>query len=200
MLNFDPKMQAHLILFISGGGSNARQIISYFEGNERIKVVGLLSSKPNEVMQGFCADHSVPYYDMTGNDFSSYLKITKDLSANWIVLAGFLKKVPVELISAFPNRIINIHPSLLPKYGGAGMFGKHVHKAVSDAKEAFSGISIHLVNEEFDKGLLLFQHAVALSKGANVEETETKVRALEQAHFAPDLELYLSNPAHNQPA
>lgn len=190
-------MIARIILFISGGGSNARQIISYFEGNERIKVVGLLSSKPNEEMQCFCADHSVAFYDMTGKDFSSYLKITQDLKANWIVLAGFLKKVPVELISAFPNRIINIHPSLLPNYGGAGMYGKHVHKAVSDAKEAFSGISIHLVNEEFDKGLILFQHAVALSSGANSAEIESKVRALEHAHFAKDLELYLSNPAHS---
>ena len=190
-------MITRIILFISGGGSNARQIISYFEGNERIMVVGLLSSKPNEEMQKFCTNHSVAFYDMSGKDFSSYLKIAQDLNANWIVLAGFLKKVPVELISAFPNRIINIHPSLLPNYGGAGMYGKHVHKAVSDANEAFSGISIHLVNEEFDKGLILFQHAVVLSNGANSVEIETKVRALEHAHFAKDLELYLSNPAHS---
>lgn len=197
MLNFAAQMIARIILFISGTGSNARQIISYFKGNERIKVVGLLSSKPNEEMQGFCTNHSVAFYDMTGKDFSSYLKITQDLNANWIVLAGFLKKVPVELIAAYSNRIINIHPSLLPNYGGAGMYGKHVHKAVADAKEAFSGISIHLVNEEFDKGLILFQHAVALPSGANSAEIETRVRALELAYFAPDLELYLVNPAHS---
>lgn len=190
-------MVARIILFISGRGSNARQIISYFEGNERVKVVGLLSSNPNEEMQGFCDDHSIPFYDMAGKDFSSYLNITQDLGANWIVLAGFLKKVPVELISAFPNRIINIHPSLLPNYGGAGMYGKHVHKAVSVAKEAFSGISIHLVNEEFDKGRLLFQHAVALSRGESAEEIEAKVRALELTYFAADLDLYFNNPVRN---
>lgn len=192
MLNFVGTMQAHLILFISGAGSNARQIIHYFKENERIKVVGVLSSKQNFEMEAFCASQAVPFFNLEGKDFTSYLVLSRELNANWIVLAGFLKKIPVSLINAFPNKIINIHPSLLPHYGGAGMYGKHVHKAVSHAKEAFSGISIHLVNEEFDKGQLLFQHAVSLSSWASAEEIETKVRALELAHFAQDIELYLS--------
>lgn len=192
MLNFVAEMQAQLILFISGGGSNARQIIRYFKGNERVKVVGVLSSKANLEMETFCAERQLPFYNLQGKDFTSYLEISQELHASWVILAGFLKKVPTELISAFPERIINIHPALLPNYGGPGMYGQHVHLAVSAAKEAFSGISIHLVNEEFDKGKLLFQHAVALTPNATSAEIEQRVRALEIQHFASDLETHIS--------
>ena len=192
MLNFVAEMQAQLILFISGGGSNARQIIRYFKGNERVKVVGVLSSKANLEMETFCAERQLPFYNLQGKDFTSYLEISQELHASWVILAGFLKKVPTELISAFPERIINIHPALLPNYGGPGMYGQHVHVAVSAAKEAFSGISIHLVNEEFDKGKLLFQHAVALTPNATSAEIEQRVRALEIQHFASDLETHIS--------
>lgn len=192
MLNFVAEMQAQLILFISGGGSNARQIILYFKGNERVKVVGVLSSKANLEMEHFCSQRQLPFHNLQGKDFTTYLQISQELNANWVVLAGFLKKVPAELISAFPERMINIHPALLPNYGGAGMYGQHVHLAVSAAKEAFSGISIHLVNEEFDKGKLLFQHAVAIMPNDNAAEIEQKVRALEIQHFAPDLDAYIT--------
>jgi phosphoribosylglycinamide formyltransferase-1 len=192
MLNFVTEMHAQLILFISGGGSNARQIIRYFKGNERVKVVGVLSSKANLEMEQFCSQRQLPFHNLQGKDFTSYLQISQELNANWVVLAGFLKKVPAELISAFPERMINIHPALLPNYGGAGMYGQHVHLAVSAAKEAFSGVSIHLVNEEFDKGKLLFQHAVAIMPNDNAAEIEQKVRTLEIQHFAPDLDAYIT--------
>jgi phosphoribosylglycinamide formyltransferase-1 len=192
MLNFVAEMQEQLILFISGGGSNARQIIDYFNDNERVNVVGVLSSKPNSEMEAFCEGHNLPFFNLLGKDFSNYLQICHELGANWVVLAGFLKKIPTELLAAFPDKIINIHPSLLPNYGGAGMYGQHVHQAVSAAKEAFSGISIHLVNEEFDKGKLLFQHAVALPQNATAHEVEAEVRALEKQFFAKDLERFLS--------
>jgi phosphoribosylglycinamide formyltransferase-1 len=192
MLNFVAEMQEQLILFISGGGSNARQIIDYFNDNERVNVVGVLSSKPNSEMEAFCVGHNLPFFNLLGKDFSNYLQICHELGANWVVLAGFLKKIPTELLAAFPDKIINIHPSLLPNYGGAGMYGQHVHQAVSAAKEAFSGISIHLVNEEFDKGKLLFQHAVALPQNATAHEVEAEVRALEKQFFAKDLERFLS--------
>lgn len=192
MLNFIAEMREQLVLFISGGGSNARQIINYFNDNECINVAGLLSSKPNSEMETFCSNRGIPFYNLVGKDFSDYLQICSDLGANWIVLAGFLKKIPTEFIAAFPDRIINIHPSLLPNYGGAGMYGQNVHRAVSAANEAFSGISIHLVNEEFDKGKLLFQHAVRLPKNANAQQLEQEVRSLEQVFFAKDLETYVS--------
>jgi phosphoribosylglycinamide formyltransferase 1 len=193
MLNFVAEMREQLMLFISGGGSNARQIINYFNDNERVNVAGVLSSKHNPEMEAFCANHDIPFFNLVGKDFAEYLQICNDLGANWVVLAGFLKKIPTEFIAAFPDRIINIHPSLLPNYGGAGMYGQNVHRAVSAAKEAFSGISIHLVNEEFDKGKLLFQHAVRLPKNANEKQVEQEVRSLEQVFFAKDLETYVSH-------
>jgi phosphoribosylglycinamide formyltransferase-1 len=192
MLNFVTEMQEQLILFISGGGSNARQIIHYFKDNERVKVVGVLSSKPNLDMEAFCNDQGLPFFNLLGKEFAYYLQICHDLHVNWVVLAGFLKKLPSEFITAYPNQIINIHPSLLPNYGGAGMYGQHVHRAVSAANEPFSGISIHLVNEEFDKGKLLFQHGVALPSNCTAHEVEQKVRALELQFFAKDLDAYIS--------
>ena len=192
MLNFVAEMQEQLILFISGGGSNARQIINYFNENERVNVVGVLSSKANSEMEAFCVGHRLPFYNLLGKDFSDYLQICQALGASRVILAGFLKKIPKAFIAAFPDKIINIHPSLLPNYGGAGMYGQHVHRAVSAANEAFSGISIHLVNEEFDKGKLLYQHAVALPQNATASEVEAEVRALEKQFFAKDLETYLT--------
>ena len=192
MLNFVAEMQEQLILFISGGGSNARQIINYFNENERVNVVGVLSSKANSEMEAFCEGHRLPFYNLLGKDFSDYLQICQALGASRVILAGFLKKLPTAFIAAFPDKIINIHPSLLPNYGGAGMYGQHVHRAVSAANEAFSGISIHLVNEEFDKGKLLYQHAVALPQNATASAVEAEVRALEKQFFAKDLETYLT--------
>ena len=186
-------MKDPITLFISGGDSNARQIIHYFRENERVKVAGVLSNKPNSEMERFCAQHHIPFFEVLGGNFSEYLAICQRLDTKWVILAGFLKKIPKELILAFPNRIINIHPSLLPNYGGAGMYGKHVHKAVSEAKELFSGMSIHLVNEEFDKGKILFQHAIKLPFNATPQEVEQKVRSLEMIHFAKDLDVYISS-------
>lgn len=184
-------MQVNIILFISGGGSNARQIIAYFEGNERIQIVGVLSSKPNHAMEAFCSDHGVAFRNFQDQGFTSYLTFCKNNNVHWIVLAGFLKKIPLEFIAAYPNHIINIHPALLPGFGGAGMYGKFVHQAVFNSKAKFSGITIHLVNEEYDKGQLLYQHAVALSEEESPESIEQKVRSLELKHFAEDLESYI---------
>lgn len=192
MLTFVAAMQQKLMLFISGAGSNARQIIAYFKANEQVNVVGVLSSKANPEMAEFCASHGLPFENLQGQDFDHYLKICKDLDAHWIILAGFLKKIPAELLAAFPEHIINIHPALLPNYGGAGMYGRFVHQAVCAAKEPFSGITIHLVNEEFDKGQVLYQHAVALSREESPESIEKKVRALELQHFAAAIERYIA--------
>jgi phosphoribosylglycinamide formyltransferase-1 len=193
MLNFVAQMQTQIIIFISGAGSNAREIIRYFDGNEAINVCGVISSKANPTMALFCEEQQVPFVNLEGQDFTAYLNFCLKHNAQWLILAGFLKKIPTELLEAYPNRIINIHPSLLPNFGGAGMYGKKVHKAVAAAQESFSGISIHLVNEEFDKGKLLFQHAVKLPENASPEEIESSVRALELTHFAQDLETYLGS-------
>ncbi|MEN9744107.1 MAG: hypothetical protein RLZZ65_1912 [Bacteroidota bacterium] len=184
-------MKQEIIIFISGAGSNARQIIHHFNENEGINICGVVSSKENFEMAAFCKAQGVDYFFVNGQDLSSYLKLSLELNADYIVLAGFLKKIPKDLINAFPDRIINIHPALLPNFGGAGMYGKHVHLAVAAAKASFSGITIHLVNEEFDKGKLLFQHAVALPHGSSPEEIESLVRGLELQHYAADLETFI---------
>lgn len=195
MLNFVDEMQTQIIIFISGAGSNAREIIRYFSGNEAINVCGVISSKENLEMAQFCETHNVPFKHISGQDFSAYLNYCQLTKAKWIILAGFLKKIPSELIEAFPDKIINIHPSLLPNFGGAGMYGQKVHQAVAAAGQAFSGISIHLVNEEFDKGKLLFQHAQKLPENASALEIETIVRSLEKKHFAADIQHYLAQHA-----
>lgn len=184
-------MIAQIILYISGDGSNARQIISYFEENQQIKVVGVLSSKANLKMEDFCSKHHLPFFDMSHRGFNEYLQLSIKLNAQWIVLAGFLKKIPSEIVARFNQRIINIHPSLLPKFGGPGMYGRRVHEAVSSSGELFSGISIHLVNNDYDKGRLLFQHAVPLDPHENAIQIEQKVRELEHLHFAKDLATYI---------
>ncbi|MEN9699218.1 MAG: hypothetical protein RLZZ301_416 [Bacteroidota bacterium] len=185
-------MKQQVAILISGTGSNASRLMSYFKENEHINICGLLSSKENASLSSVCAEYSIPFVHLTPTDAAeNYITKCKQWGANWIVLAGFLKKIPVPFIAAFPDRILNIHPSLLPNYGGKGMYGHYVHQAVAKAQEAFSGISIHLVNEEFDKGKLLFQHAVALPKGIDAEGIEKEVRALEAIHFAADLETYI---------
>ena len=110
-----------------------------------------------------------------------------DLEIDYIILAGFLRKIPNTLITAYPEKIINIHPSLLPKYGGEGMYGKFVHEAVLAAKEKESGISIHYVSEEFDSGRIIAQYRIALGDNETVETIQEKVRQLEHQHFAPTI-------------
>jgi phosphoribosylglycinamide formyltransferase-1 len=110
-----------------------------------------------------------------------------------IVLAGFLKLIPSELIAAFPNRIINLHPSLLPKYGGKGMYGMHVHKAVIDAGDDESGITIHLVNEHYDEGVILFQSRCEVQQGDTGEILAERIHKLEHVHLAPEIERYMLN-------
>ena len=101
-----------------------------------------------------------------------------------VVLAGFLLKVPKSLVLAFPNRIVNVHPALLPKFGGKGMYGKHVHRAVIDAQEVESGITIHYVNERYDDGAIIFQAKCDVDENDDVRALEKKVRALEHKHYA----------------
>ena len=193
-------MITQIILYISGDGSNARQIISYFKENQHIKVVGVLSSKANPKMVDFCSSHQLAFFDMSHRKFDEYLRISIELNAKWVVLAGFLKKIPAEIVAHFNERIINIHPSLLPKFGGPGMYGRRVHEAVSSSSELFSGISIHLVNNDYDKGRLLFQHAVPLAPGEKANQVEQKVRELEHLHFAKDLASYILPLLNHDPS
>lgn len=192
MFNFALTMKRiRIALFISGNGSNARNIINYFENHAQMSVSLVLSSAQNDLMDEFCAERAILFAHPSGMNGDAYLKYCQKQEIDWVILAGFLKKIPIDFINAFPNRIINIHPALLPNFGGKGMYGKHVHEAVSKSSSRFSGITIHLVNEEFDKGKMLAQFAVALKNPSSAVEIESQVRDLEIVHFPSVIESIL---------
>ena len=164
-----------IIIFASGSGSNAENIISYFSANKEVVFPCILSNK---------ADAYVKVR-------AEKLGFLKEENADLIVLAGFLLKVPEDIIKAFPNKIINIHPSLLPKHGGKGMYGMHVHEAVVADKDKESGISIHYVNENLDEGAIIFQAKVEVKPTDTPEDVAHNVHALEYEYFPKVIESLL---------
>ena len=194
MFNFATRMKFQRIaLFISGKGSNARNIMKYFRNHEELAVSLVLSSAENPEMKAHCNEQEIAFESSSTLDLDTYLRSCRAQDIDWIVLAGFLKKIPAALVEAYPNRIINIHPALLPSFGGKGMYGAHVHNAVAATRMHFSGITIHLVNEEFDKGKMLAQFAVALKAPLDAQVIEQQVRDLEIKHFPKVLEEVISN-------
>lgn len=179
-----------IIIFASGSGTNAQNIITYFANNSNIKVVQVLSNKKNAKVLERAAKLNISTLVFNREDFYNsevllnYLKQTAD----YIILAGFLWKVPENLIKSFPNKIINIHPALLPKYGGKGMYGMHVHNAVVENKEAESGITIHYVNENYDEGATIFQAKVAILPTDTPQQVAQKIHELEYKHFPKVIE------------
>lgn len=173
-------------IFASGTGSNALNLIRYFTESPDVEIVFVLSNKANAPVLDLAKNNGVQTVVVTNEavaDGSTLLKLCSEVEIDLIVLAGFLRKLPVELVQGYRDRIINIHPSLLPKYGGKGMYGRHVHEAVLAAGEKESGITIHLVNEEFDKGRILAQFTCNILEGTTVESLEGDIRSLELAHF-----------------
>ena len=180
-----------IAIFASGSGSNAENIIRYFSDNKSIKVVLVLSNKSRSGVLIRAQQHNIPTFIFTKNDFNECSKVhdvLKDYNASMIVLAGFLLKIPLCMIKAYPNSILNIHPALLPKYGGKGMYGMNVHKAVVENKEVKSGITIHYVNENYDEGAIIFQATCDIDKHDLPEDVKTKVQALELCHFPSVIE------------
>lgn len=175
-----------LAIFISGKGSNALNIIKYFKGNDAVEVALVLSNKKDA--QGLESAQKLGVNTVVFNnetfkksgEIDTYLR---SLSIDFIVLAGFLRQIPADLVDSFKNKIVNIHPSLLPKFGGKGMFGKHVHKAVLDSNETESGISIHYVSNEYDEGKILFQKSTTIEVGETVNSLTAKIQVLEHAYF-----------------
>ncbi len=183
-----------IVIFGSGKGSNARAIINYFQNHKYIQVVALVSDKPRRGFLDISYDYRINLEIIKGEELAdpkwiAHLKLM--YRPDLIVLAGFLKLIPSELIAAFPNRIINLHPSLLPKYGGKGMYGMHVHKAVIDAGDDESGITIHLVNEHYDEGVILFQSRCEVQQGDTGEILAERIHKLEHVHLAPEIERYM---------
>ena len=182
------RMSKHKVaILVSGTGTNAINIIEYFEKISVADVVLVISNKTDALALEKAQNKGVKTVVFNNESFKkngAVLDYLMSQSINFIVLAGFLIKIPNEIIHAYPNKIVNLHPSLLPKYGGKGMYGKRVHKAVIENQESESGISIHFVNEEYDEGTIIFQARVSVEKGDSVEVLAQKIQQLEH-HFFP---------------
>jgi phosphoribosylglycinamide formyltransferase 1 len=182
----------HLAIFASGTGTNAREIIHYFRDGQHpvlerpIEISLIVCNKPDAGVLEIAAGYGIPTLLLEKEKFfrgSHYLEEFKERGISFIVLAGFLWKIPSELIAAYPDRILNIHPALLPLYGGKGMFGKSVHEAVVAARERESGITIHYVDEQYDHGRIFFQASFNLSPEETADSLAEKIHALEHKYY-----------------
>ncbi|WP_258102706.1 phosphoribosylglycinamide formyltransferase [Marinoscillum sp. MHG1-6] len=187
-------MDINIAIFASGSGSNAERIIKEFEGT-LLKPCVVFCNKPNAFVLERSKKLGVPAVVFNREEFSSenFLDKLSAFKIDFIVLAGFLWKVPEYLIKAYPNKIINIHPALLPKYGGKGMYGSHVHEAVVANGEQETGITIHLVNENYDEGRHIFQAKCPVTPNDTPETVASKIHELEYEHFPAVIAQYISD-------
>jgi phosphoribosylglycinamide formyltransferase-1 len=178
----------NIAIFASGKGTNAERLINYFSGSTQVKIKLIITNNEDAgivtIANNYKKNLQIISKATLTNYAEQFIDFLKTEKVDLIVLAGFLLKIPEQLVSAFPNRIINIHPSLLPKYGGKGMYGKFVHEAVITAKEQHSGITIHFVNEEYDKGEIILQEKCVVHDTETIDSLSKKIQELEH-HFLP---------------
>ncbi|MEC5164518.1 phosphoribosylglycinamide formyltransferase-1 [Flavobacterium sp. PL11] len=179
-----------IVVFASGSGTNAENIIQYFEKKKTARVVAVYTNNANAGVIVKAKNYNVPTEIFSKEDLigSIVLHNLNRIKPDMIILAGFLLKFPENIIKAYPNLIVNIHPALLPKYGGKGMYGMHIHKAIVENKEKETGITIHYVNENYDEGAIIFQQAVTLLGIQNAAEVAAKIHVLEQEYFPKIIE------------
>ena len=182
-----------IVLFASGNGSNAENIMAYFDLAKTVSVVGVFTNNSEAKVLERAKKFKVPTFIFNKMELSddTVLKQLKQLQPDLIVLAGFLLKFPIHIINEFPNKVINIHPALLPNYGGKGMYGMHVHQVVLANKEKETGITVHYVNEHFDEGEFIFQTNVNIESSSTAEEIAHKIHELEMKHFPKVIERLL---------
>jgi phosphoribosylglycinamide formyltransferase 1 len=183
-----------IVIFASGSGTNAENIVNYFKKSKTVVVKFIVSNNTNAGVFKRAERLKIPIKvftkkEMNSNAFLQFL----NKEADYLILAGFLLKIPEKIILMFSNKIINIHPALLPKYGGKGMYGMHVHRAIVENKESKSGITIHYVNENYDEGAILFQKEIPVSKNDTAEDVAAKIHQLEQDNFPKVIEHILTN-------
>jgi phosphoribosylglycinamide formyltransferase 1 len=180
------RKKKHIAIFASGTGSNAEALIKYFRSSTKGEVCLVVSNRPSAGVLEIAKNEKVPAVLVPNEDLGvpgKLLKILEEHEIDYIVLAGFLRKIPNELIEKYSGKIINIHPALLPKFGGAGMYGRKVHDEVIRSAEAESGITIHHVTENYDEGGIIFQAKVLVEKNDTPEILEKKVRELELRYY-----------------
>jgi phosphoribosylglycinamide formyltransferase 1 len=185
-----------IAIFASGSGSNAENISRYFYKNKYIQVTIILSNNKNAYVLKRADEQNIPSYVFDKEELYHTRKITSKLlnkNIDLIVLAGFLLLIPKHMIDAFPNRIINVHPALLPKYGGKGMYGDHIHQKVLENGDKESGISIHYVNEKYDDGQIIHQAKFQVEKGDKIEDLARKAHALEYKYYPRIIEQLLAH-------
>ena len=176
----------HIALFSSGNGTNVENIVKYFVNNSLIKVSAVISNKTDAYVHKRAKYLNIPSYSYSKEDFlegSQVLKILSKYKIDYIILAGFLLKIPDLLLENYPEKIINIHPALLPKHGGKGMFGDMVHKSVIEMGDTKSGITIHYVNNKYDEGRIIFQKSCDILPKETYEDVAKKVHELEYAFY-----------------
>ncbi len=180
-------------IFVSGEGTNMEQLIRYFQGHERVSIVLVISNKAEANALNRARNLEVEALYAGKNAFADgqVLRLLRSHQIDFIILAGFLLLVPDAIIKAFKDRIINLHPALLPRHGGKGMYGMHVHESVVSSGDLKTGITIHLVNERFDEGKIISQFEVPVLPGETPHDVMQKVRVLEHKHLAPEIEKML---------
>lgn len=185
----------HLAIFASGGGSNARKIIEYFEKKPAVRVSLLISNKKDAPALEMAGSFGIATHVINRKEFyetENLLEILQQYKIDFIALAGFLWLIPPYLVRAYPRRMTNIHPALLPKYGGKGMYGWHVHEAVRAAGETESGMTIHYVNENYDEGDIIFQARCPIDPDDTPQDIAAKVLKLEHRYYPEVLDKVIS--------
>lgn len=180
----------NIAIFASGSGTNAENITKHFMGNNKVKIVLFATENPSAFVIQRAKNIGIPYEIFSIEDLKNgnVLSILRRYSVDFIVLAGFLKLIPSYLVDAFPNRIVNIHPALLPKYGGKGMYGQKVHESVISNRELESGITIHYVNNNYDEGGIIFQAKCSISIDDTADTLAQKIHALEYEYYPKVIE------------
>jgi len=185
----------NICIFASGGGTNAEAIIQFFADKPQVRVCLIVSSRQDAYVLKRAENHQIPSLVLDRSAFRETEKLLDELKkhdVDFIALAGFMWLVPTYLVAAYPNRIVNIHPALLPKYGGKGMYGSHVHEAVISAGENKSGITIHFVNEKYDEGAIIAQETCDVTPEDTPESLAEKIHQLEYQHFPRIIEKVIS--------
>ena len=180
-----------LAVFASGNGSNAENICNYFSHSSEINVVFIGTNNEKALVTNRAKNLNIPIVHITKKELTRFIKLNKILQeygVDYIILAGFLLKIPSQMVFSYSKKIINIHPSLLPKYGGKGMYGKNIYDAVVKNKESESGITIHFVNQNYDEGEIVLQKKILLSSEETSQSLEKKIRYLEFEYFPKTIE------------
>lgn len=183
-----------IIIFASGNGSNAENLITFFHNRDNASVIQVLTNNPHAKILERCKKLKVSalsFNKMAFTETEDVLNILKTSQPDLIILAGFLWKFPEVILKEFPKKVINLHPALLPKFGGKGMYGMQVHKAVISQKEIETGITIHYVNEHYDEGVIIFQAKCEVKTSDSAKDVAAKIHELEMEHFPKVVEKLL---------